>query len=402
MSSRNNSFHEAPSAPIRFGAFIAPFHPLEGNPTLQLRRDLELAELLDELGFDEVWFGEHHSTGVELIMSPEVMIAAAGERTKRIRLGTGVSSVCYHNPLILANRILQLDHMTQGRVMMGIGPGQLPSDAFMMGIEPRKQRDMMAEAIEALVPLLRGETVTLKTDWFDLREAQSQLRPFNPNGIPVAVGSVFSPTGVTLAGRHGLGVLSLAAGDQRAANGLAAAWATHEKVAADHGHVAERESWRVVNQIHLSTSTSRAREDLEFGVLRTTRFLETFSDTELPWRSTPHSAIEEWTTNGLPSWGKIIAGTPQDAIHRIEELVDKSGGFGTFLYSIADCAPWDATKRSLELFAEYVMPHFKRANANRESSLAWAHSNRALHLGEMAAAIDEATNKYSHSSSHSS
>ena len=398
MSSQTKPLGDASKGPIRFGAFIAPFHPLEGNPTLQLRHDLELAVLLDELGFDEVWFGEHHSTGVELIMSPELMIAAAGERTKRIRLGTGVSSVSYHNPLILADRMIQLDHMTHGRVMMGIGPGQLPSDAFMMGIDPRRQRDMMAEAIEVLVPLLRGETVTRKTDWFDLQEARSQLRPFNPEGIPVAVASVFSPTGVTLAGRHGLGVLSLAAGDPKAANGLASAWTTHEKVSADHGHIARRENWRVVNQMHLSTSARQAREDLEFGVLPATRFLESLAGTELPWRSTPQTAVQEWTTAGLPTWGTVMAGTPQEAIGCIEQLVEKSGGFGTFLYSVTDCAPWDTTKRSLELFAEYVLPRFKNANYNRETSLEWAHANRELHLGRMVTAIEEATAKYSGSS----
>lgn len=398
MSADMKPLDDGHSGPIQFGVFIAPFHPLEGNPTLQLRRDLELAVLVDELGFDEVWFGEHHSTGVELIMSPELMIAAAGERTKRIRLGTGVSSVSYHNPLILADRIIQLDHMTRGRVMMGIGPGQLPSDAFMMGIDPRRQRDMMAEAIEVLVPLLRGETVTRRTDWFELQEAHSQLQPFNPEGIPMAVASVFSPVGVTQAGRHGLGVLSLAAGDPKAANGLASAWATHEKVSADHGHIARREAWRVVNQMHLSSSATQAREDLEFGVLRTTRFLEALAGTELPWRSSPQRAVQEWTTAGLPSWGTIMAGTPEDAIGCIERLVEKSGGFGTFLYSIADCAPWETTKRSLELFAEYVIPHFKNANFNREASLEWAHANRELHLGRMAAAIEEATNKYPGSS----
>jgi limonene 1,2-monooxygenase len=142
--------------PSRFGAFIAPYHDPAGNPALQIRRDLELAELLDRLGYDEAWFGEHHSGAYEIIASPELMIAAAAERTKRIRLGTGVNSLSYHHPYILADRIMQLDHMTMGRAMLGMGPGQLPSDAFMMGIDPRRQRDMMVEAAEVIVPLLRG------------------------------------------------------------------------------------------------------------------------------------------------------------------------------------------------------------------------------------------------------
>ena len=146
------------SLPTRFGAFVAPYHDPAGNPTLQLRRDLDLAVLLDDLGYDEVWFGEHHSGAYEMSASPEVMIAAAGERTRRIMLGTGVNSLTYHHPFILADRIVQLDHLTAGRVMLGMGPGQLPSDAFMMGIDPRRQRDMMVEAAEVIVRAAAGRS----------------------------------------------------------------------------------------------------------------------------------------------------------------------------------------------------------------------------------------------------
>lgn len=84
---------------LKFGTFLAPIHKPGQNPTLLLQRDLEFVTRLEELGYDEAWFGEHHSAGSEIYASPEIMIAAAGERTKRIKLGTGVTSVSYHNPL---------------------------------------------------------------------------------------------------------------------------------------------------------------------------------------------------------------------------------------------------------------------------------------------------------------
>src|SRR5882724_6895319 len=157
--------------PLKFGIFLAPFHPVGQNPTLALQRDLDLIVHLDDLGFDEAWIGEHHSAGYEIIASPEVFIATAAERTTRIRLGTGVSSLPYHQPLMLADRMVLLDHLTKGRIMLGCGPGALPSDAFMMGIDPAKQRDMMEEGLEAILGLLAGETVTMETDWFTLRVA---------------------------------------------------------------------------------------------------------------------------------------------------------------------------------------------------------------------------------------
>ena len=128
------------------GIFLAPFHPVDEDPTLALRRDIDLIEHLDRVGLDEAWIGEHHSAGYEIIASPELMIAAAAERTQRIRIGTGVISLPYHQPLMVANRIAQLDHMTRGRAMFGVGPGLLPSDAEMLGIPVPKQRDRMAES----------------------------------------------------------------------------------------------------------------------------------------------------------------------------------------------------------------------------------------------------------------
>src|SRR5215470_4648934 len=209
---------------LRFGAFIAPFHPVDENPDLALRRDFELVEWLDQLGYDEAWIGEHHSAGYEIIASPEVFIAAAAERTRHIRLGTGVSSLPYHHPLMLADRINQLDHQTRGRVMFGVGPGALVSDAFMMGIPPTKQRDMMDEALGVLVRLLRGEEVTHKSDWFELAGARLQMTPYSRPSVEMAVANQVSPTGARAAGRHGLGVLSLGATSTAGFNALASNW----------------------------------------------------------------------------------------------------------------------------------------------------------------------------------
>ena len=180
---------------IRFGTFLAPFHSVRENPTLALERDLALVEHLDRLGFDEVWVGEHHSGGMEIVASPEIFIAAAAERTRRIGLGTGVVTLPYHHPFLVAERINQLDHQTRGRVMFGVGAGALPYDADMMGIDVARIRDMMTEALDVIVPLLDGETVSRRTGWFELREARLQLAPFTRPRVELAVPSVVSPSG---------------------------------------------------------------------------------------------------------------------------------------------------------------------------------------------------------------
>src|SRR5574337_1312614 len=198
-----------------FGIFLAPFHPVRENPTVSLQRDFELIQWLDQLGYDEAWIGEHHSAGYEIIGSPEVFIAGAAERTRHIRLGTGVVSVPYHHPLMVADRIMQLDHQTRGRVMFGIGPGALPSDAFMMGID-------------------------METDWFQLKSAQLQLRPYTRPHVEIAVASQVSPAGARAAGKYGLSMLSIGATSTGGFNALASNWAICEGKAREHGQVADR------------------------------------------------------------------------------------------------------------------------------------------------------------------
>ena len=139
---------------LGFGVFLAPHHPIGEHPTLQFQRDLELAQWLDELHYDEFWVGEHHSAGWETIASPEMFLVAAAERTKRIKLGTGVVSIPYHHPFNVAQRIVMLDHLSHGRAMLGVGPGALPSDAVMLGIDPMTQRDRMDEGLGVIIRLL--------------------------------------------------------------------------------------------------------------------------------------------------------------------------------------------------------------------------------------------------------
>src|SRR4051812_24740473 len=197
-------------AGLRFGIFLAPFHRVGDNPTLALGRDLELISWLDSLGYDEAWIGEHHSAGWEIIASPEIFIGAAAERTKHIKLGSGVTSLPYHHPFLVAQRFVQLDHMTRGRAMLGCGPGALISDAHMMGLEAKNQRPRMEESLAAIMRLLAcEEPVTIKTDWFELRQARLHLAPYSDPHMDIKVASSTTPSGVLAAAKHGLGLISL-------------------------------------------------------------------------------------------------------------------------------------------------------------------------------------------------
>ncbi|MGE3249255.1 MAG: LLM class flavin-dependent oxidoreductase [Hyphomonadaceae bacterium] len=366
---------------LRFGAFIAPFHPLDENPTLALERDLDLVAHMDKLGYDEAWIGEHHSAGYELIASPELFIATVAERTKHIRLGTGVSSLPYHHPLMLADRINQLDHITRGRVMFGVGPGALPSDAFMMGIEVAKQRDRMDEAIDVLVPLLKGETVSQTTEWFTLNEARLQMTPFSRPSVEVCVASQVSPTGARAAGKHGVGLLSIGATQTGGFNALSSNWAIAEEQAAANGQTMDRSRWRLVGPMHVAATREQAREDVRFGLEKWLYYFREVAALPLA----PQDGTDP--VDALIDSGLAVIGTPDDAIAQLERLEKQSGGYGAFLLMDQNWANWEKKRASLEMIARYVFPRFQGSNVNREASLAWARDNRPTFMGQAMMAV---------------
>ena len=374
----------------RFGVFIAPFHADDESPTEQIHRDFALIDHLDRLGFHEAWIGEHHSGGFEIIGSPELFIAQAAARTRQIRLGTGVVSLPYHNPFMVAARMLQLDHQTRGRAMLGVGPGQLPTDAFMFGIEVAQQRRMMNESLEGILALLRGETVTKKTDWFDLRDARLQLPPYSDPMLEVAVAGAISPTGARAAGTHGVGLLSLAASLPGAFDELPKHWSVVEEKAAEHGKVVDRRNWRLVVPMHLAETREQARADMAFGTLKLARYQERLGGGLPAYAHSTDQMLDEWTGKGLVVFGKLTLGTPDDMIETIAQLEKQSGGFGTVLLLAHNCASPEATFKSYELFARYVMPAVTGANAARGESLVWAHANSQRFIGAMIGGIAKA------------
>ncbi|MDM4139408.1 MULTISPECIES: LLM class flavin-dependent oxidoreductase [Mycobacterium] len=342
---------------LRFGYFIAPFHRAGTNPTLALQRDLAFVEHLDALGFDEVWLGEHHSAGSEIISSPEIFIAAAAERAKRIRFGTGVISLSYHNPLWVADRLMLLDHLTHGRIIGGVGPGSLPSDSSMIGLTPTDTRELLETNLDIVVRLLAGETVSAKTATHQLFDAKLQLAPYSDGGIPLSVAAVASPTGARLAGKHGIGLLSIGATlTVEGFNALSYHWGIVEERAAAFGTQVDRRNWSLVGLFHLAETEKQAREEVKFGIEPWFRYFQKVA--AFPQMTMPGEQLDEMI-DVINDNGAGVIGTPERAREQVQRLWDQSGGFGCMLQMGHEWANPAATRRSAELFAAEVMPHFQ-------------------------------------------
>ena len=376
---------------VRTGVFLAPFHALPENPLLCLERDMELLIHLDRLNYHEAWIGEHHSGGFEIIACPELFIAAAAERTRHIRLGTGVVSLPYHNPFTVAGRLMQLDYMTRGRAMFGVGPGSLVYDAVKMGLNPAEQRRKLDEALEVIVELMRGGIVTKKTDWFDLREARLQLRSYTLPMMEMAVAANRSPVGALAAGRHGIGMLSIGGTSDDALKAHANNWRLYEESARAAGNTPDRRNWRIVTFAHVAETREQAHADVKFGLENFKRYFSEVATFPIIPPDVTGDPAEYLVSTGL-----ACIGTPEDCVRHFERLWKGSdGGLGGILLLAHNWADWAATKRSYELMARYVHPQFQRdANALRQWSYDDAKSKYETAGVASRTAVQTAIDKY--------
>jgi limonene 1,2-monooxygenase len=378
---------------LRFGIFLAPFHPAGENPTLALERDLELVVHLDRLGYDEAWIGEHHSAGSEIIASPEIFIATAAERTRHIRLGTGVTSLTYHNPLWVAERMVLLDHLTRGRTMLGIGPGSLPTDSAMIGLNPTDTRELLDTNVEIVMHLLRSdEPLTIETATHKLYDARLHLRPYTEPHFDVAIAAVASPTGPRLAGRYGVGLLSVGATLEAGFDALAHHWGVMEERAATFGTTVDRDKWRLVGLVHAAETREQAYKDVEYGIEQWFRYFQAVA-------AFPQMAVEGGNVREMIDFvntaGVGAIGTWEDVAGQIEKLQRQSnGGFGAYLMLAHEWANPAATHRSYELIAQHVMPVFQGQAQSTLDAKARAQSTHDEMAQTQNDAVAHMTEKY--------
>ncbi len=378
---------------LRFGVFMAPFNsPPSQNATVSLQRDIETIQLLDRLAYNEAWIGEHHSAGTEVIAEPFMFITHVGAMTRHIKLGTGVVSLPYHNPLWVADRAILADHLLRGRFMLGLGPGSLPTDAAMIGLEPAELRPALEHDIDVLLRLIRGQgPVSVETSRYRLVNAQTQLAPYSDPEFEIAVAAVASPSGPRLAGRHGLGLLSVGALVKEQFDLLHLHWDVMEAEAKLHNQIADRKRWRLVCAMHIAETREQAMEDVKYGF---DAFCEYTQKTlALPTFRAVGTNLKE-RIDWINESGLGVIGTPEDAVRHIQTMQAQSGGFGCFMMMTHDWASWTATQRHYELFARHVVPHFQPSRARLLASEAAARSRHAELDAKNGAAIQAWAEKH--------
>lgn len=381
---------------LKFGVFHPPYHmPAGRNGHRLLNRDVELIQFLDRLGFDEAWIGEHHSGGVELIPDPMTFMAYVAAKTENISLCTGVLSLPYHNPLWVADRIVLLDHLTRGRIKIGLGPGALTTDAYMIGLDPTTQREALEEDTDVLLRLLHSEEpVSVETDRYKLQEARIQMGLYSD--LEIAVAGTASPTGPRIAGRHGLGLLTIGATMARhvadSHDALKEMWQVFEAQADKFGQTADRSKWRLVGPMHIAETRELAEEQVRHGI-------DAWFDYFQNVMTATHFEVGGHTTDERIAWvresGVGVIGTPDEAIAQIDDLIAQSdGGFGSYVFMTHEWANVRDTYNSYELFAEHVMGRYQGQVSRLVANNDWARTRRADLGAAQAQDVQKAMDRY--------
>jgi alkanesulfonate monooxygenase SsuD/methylene tetrahydromethanopterin reductase-like flavin-dependent oxidoreductase (luciferase family) len=354
---------------MRVGYFAMPLHPPGADPGRTMEDDLQQLVALERLGFEEAWIGEHFTAEWENIPCPDLFIAKALGLTRTIRLGTGVSCLPNHDPLMLAQRIAQLDQLAQGRFLWGVGSGGFPGDFELFGFDPKtgEHREATRAILDLVLELWTNPKPGLyeSKHWrFRVPEPQADialqlhLRPLQRPHPPIAVAGVSaSSETLVLAGERGYIPMSI---NFVPAGVLRTHWDGVETGARRTGRRPDRATWRIARDVFVAETTAEARRQaLEGPLARDWReyFLPLLRKTGrlgLPKvdPATPDEAVTpEYLLDHI--W---IVGDPDLVTRKLRTLRDDVGGFGVLLVIAHEWEPYAAWLRSMTLLIERVLP----------------------------------------------
>lgn len=360
--------------PLRLGMFVMPIHDPAKSLSQCIDEDIDLAVKCEELGFDELWVGEHHSSSVENIVMPEIFLAKVLGLTKRIRVGPAPVCLQYHHPAHVAGRLAFLDHLSHGRLNVCFGPGAIPTDMEVFGAHPSEMGARVAESIDIILRLWEGELpvdidgrfwkVKMKDHLHPKFGVGHLHKPFQQPHPPIYVPSISaSSTGLRKAAERGFRFISH---HMLHAGVLKQQWSNYSEAAKAMGRMAQPSDWAVARNVFVADSTGDARRLAKTNslgsciqyILDLTR--ETAPHGVAMWKRDDRQIDSDCTLDYFMN-DVVLAGDPEHVTNQLLALRKQIGPFGTLVLTAYD---WDDRERwihSLELFVGEVVPAFNKA-----------------------------------------
>lgn len=354
---------------MQLGYFMMPLHHVESAYHQTLQDDIEAIVYADELGYSEAWVGEHYSAAVEQITSPLMFHANLIARTKQITFATGVICLPQYHPAVIAGQAAMFDHLSEGRFIMGVGPGGLPSDFELFGVTKKNRTQMAEESIDQILELwssdppydIRGEHWTIDMKAWTHHDIKLGYvpQPFQKPHPPIALSAV-SPFSGSLKYAGSRGFMPVSAN-------FIAEWVleTHWPAYAEGAKGADRKpksaDWHVARSIFVADSDEEAAAFVrQPGGAYDYYYEYLFKIFDRAKYRGPFVANEKDDPERLEASHMreacVIHGSPETVARKILALRERIGDFGTLLYAAHDWQDKNAMKNSMRLMAEQVMP----------------------------------------------
>ncbi len=361
---------------MRLGMFMMPLHPAGRAMHEYLAEDTEKALLLEKLGFDELFIGEHFTAATEPYPSPLMFAASLLPRTERLIFGTGVINAPLHHPAMIAAEAAQFDHLSKGRFILGIGTGSTPTDIEMMNAptDPGERGRMLAESIEMIQQIWASDPPYDLAGKYWTTRIKDTLnpglnfgwlpKPYQKPHPPIAIpSSTPDSASVKVAGRKGWSVISA---PLLSNEGLAAHWALYRQGCQDAGRPADGNKWRICRSVHVAATDEEARAHVyspESGYRHFYGHMhKVYSQIGRigVFKSRPDMRDDEVTVDTLIGQ-RTIFGSPKTVLSELIRMREQVGPFGTLLLSAVDWAGPNAAweRESLSRLALDIMPAFR-------------------------------------------
>jgi limonene 1,2-monooxygenase len=349
---------------MKFSFFMMPTHHPSENPTLAFHRDIDLIPYVESLGYDSFHIGEHHSGGWETMPSPEMALSMAAAKTGRIRLGTSVVNLPFHHPFHVAERIAFLDHLSYGRAILGIGPSSLVTDKKLFNIDSDVARRMMSESADVIVRLLEtDDPVSHNGEFWQFNDLRLQLKSYQHPRLPLALPTTGGAESLDMAARHDMELWTPCGLNRPGGGVFTKFWSDFEEACERHDRTADRSRWHLVSNFYLADTREKAWADVSEGIMRETGYFLSIGFRPL-YQAYEDQPISEMTPQSVVERRDWVVGTPDDAIAWIQKKLEDNGDFGGVMLTTHEWASSEKLRRSLELFARYVIPRFNAGRYN--------------------------------------
>ena len=359
---------------MKLGYFMMPLHHIDTEYHQTLKDDMEAIIYADELGYSEAWVGEHYSSAVEQITSPLMFHANLINRTKQIKLASGVMCLPQYHPAVTAGQAAMFDHLSEGRFIMGVGPGGLLSDFELFGVMDQDRMEMMIEALDQMLELwstpppyeMHGKYWTIDMpEWthHDIKLGYVP-QPYQQPHPPIAISAV-SPSSSSLKFAGARGYMPVTA-NFIARWSAKTHWPAYCAGAASTGRTPDPETGHVARSIFVAETDAEAAAfvgeaggayDYYYDYLY--RIFDR-ADFKAPFVANKDDDPAQ-LTHGQIRDACVIHGGPDSVAREILDLRADIGHFGTLLYTAHDWQDKTAMKNSMRLMAEKVMPRINQA-----------------------------------------